>query len=243
LNLKQIKIAIYALYLTNIFGFKLKKAATNSAKKGLRVEYAETLFSSLNIEVITTGLEKFDPDGQYLLLSNHRSIIDPCIIELALKKTNVLGLWVAKKELYNSFFFGKFVRNGGAVLLDRDSKTMSQFFKSIKEGLSNHSSICVFPEGTRNKQGTGLAQFKNGSQLIAVKNKLPMLPVHIKTNSNEILHAAINKREKDLRIEIEFGDIIDYRDRSMSLEQAYRKMFNENQIDIPSPPLLETMPL
>ena len=72
---------------------------------------------------------------------------------------------------------------------------------------------------------TDLAEFKDGTQIIAVKNRLPMLPVYIKTNTNEILHTAINKRVKGLRIEIEFGDVIDYKDRSMSLEMAYRKMF------------------
>ena len=80
-------------------------------------------------------------------------------------------------------------------------------------------------------QGAGFTEFKKGPQLIAVKNKLPILPVHIKTNANEILHTAIKKREKGLLIEIEFGDIIDYKDRTMSLEQAYREMFDENSLD------------
>ena len=105
---------------------------------------------------------------------------------------------------------------------------MSKFFKDTKAGLSNGASIFIFPEGTRNKQDTDLAEFKEGTQIIAVKNRLPMLPVYIKTNSNEILHAAINKREKGLTIEVEFGDVIDYKDRSMSLEMAYRKIFNKN---------------
>jgi 1-acyl-sn-glycerol-3-phosphate acyltransferase len=216
------------LYLTNKFGFKLKKAATDADRKKLRYEYASTLFSRLNIEVIASGLEKFDHDGQYLLLSNHRSIIDPCIIELALKDTGIFGLWVSKKELYNSFFFGKFVRNSGTILLDRDSKQMGQFFKAVKQGVSNGASIFIFPEGTRNLQGDDLAEFKKGPQLIAAKNRLPILPVHIKTNANEVLRTAIKKREKGLRIEIEFGDIIDYKDKSMDLEQAYRKMFTDN---------------
>ena len=219
-------MALYSLYLTNRFGFKLRNAKTNAEKKKLRYEYSDTLLSRLNIEVIASGLDKIDPNGQYLLLSNHRSIIDPCVIEIALKDTNILGLWVAKKELYYSFFFGVFVRNAGTILLDRDSKQMSQFFKAVKACLSNGASVSVFPEGTRNKQDTALAEFKEGSQIIAVKNKLPILPIHIKTNANKILHTAINKREKGLQIEIEFGDIIDYRDRSMSLEQAYKKTFN-----------------
>jgi len=226
LNLKQIKMALYSLYLTNIYGLKLKKTQSNAEKKKLRLEYGNLILSRLNIEVSVSGLDKVDPNGQYLLLSNHRSIIDPCIVEVALKDTNILGLWVAKKELYYSFFFGLFVRNGGAILLDRDSKQMSQFFKAVKSGLSTGASIFVFPEGTRNKQGTDLTEFKEGSRVIAMKNRLPILPVYIKTNSNEILHAAINKREKGLRIEVEFGDVIDYQDRSISLEQAYRTMFS-----------------
>lgn len=230
MNLKQIRIAIYSLYLTNVFGFKLKKATTNADKKKLRFEYADILLSRLNIEVVVSGLDKVESNGQYLLLSNHRSIIDPCIIEIALKDTNVLGLWVAKKELYNSFFFGKFVRNGGAVLLDRGSKQMSQFFKDIKESLSSGASICIFPEGTRNSQETDLTEFKKGPQLIAVKNKLPILPVYIKTNTSEILRTAIKKRKKGLRLEVEFGDVIDYKDRSIDLEQAYRKMFGKQDI-------------
>ena len=42
------------------------------------------------------------------------------------------------------------------------------------------------------------------------------------------MKTAINNREKHLRIEIEFGDVIDYKDRSMDLEQAYRKMFDKD---------------
>ena len=220
-------MALYSLYLTNKFGLKLKKAKTNSELKQLRLEYGRILLSRLNIEVNVSGLEKFDHDGQYLLLSNHRSIIDPCIIEVALKDTRILGYWVAKKELYYSFFFGLFVRNGGSILLDRDAIKMNSFFSSIKATLSRGSSIFVFPEGTRNKMGTDLGEFKDGSRIIAIKNKLPMLPVYIKTNANEVLHTAINKREKGLHIDIEFGDVIDYKDRTMGLEQLYRERFKD----------------
>lgn len=225
MNLNTITIAIYSLYLTNKFGLKLKKAKSNVERKKLRCEYANTILSRLNIEVVVSGLEHVDSEKQYLLLSNHRSIIDPCVVELALQSTNLYGLWIAKKELYFSFFFGLFVRNGGAILLDRESKNMSQFFTAVKEGLSNGASIFVFPEGTRNKLDTDINEFKEGSRIIAVKNRLPILPVYIKTNSDEILHTAIRRRQKDLQIEVEIGEVIDYRDKSMSLEDVYRQRF------------------
>jgi len=213
-------MALYSLYLTNKYGFKLKKATSNTEKKKLRCEYGNTILASLNIDVISSGLEKVDPDGQYLLLSNHRSIIDPCIIEVALQDTNIRGLWVSKKELYNSFFFGKFVRNSGTILLDRESKQMGQFFKAIKNGLNTGASIFVFPEGTRNTEGTDLAEFKEGSQLIAVKNRLPIMPVYIKTNANEIMRTDRNKRQKNLQAENQYSDTIDNKERTISLEQA-----------------------
>jgi len=51
------------------------------------------------------------------------------------------------------------------------------------------------------------------------------LPVFIKTNANEILKEAIEKRTKNLEIEIEIGDLIDYKDKT-SLEALYKKQFN-----------------
>ncbi len=102
LNLKQISIAIYATYLTNKYGFKLKKVTTSKDKKALRIEYSETLLSKLNISVEVLNKEKLPKDGNYLLMSNHRSIIDPLIVELALKDSKIHGFWVSKKELFNS---------------------------------------------------------------------------------------------------------------------------------------------
>jgi 1-acyl-sn-glycerol-3-phosphate acyltransferase len=218
-------MAIYATYLTNKYGFKLKKVNTSKEKKDLRLEYSQTLLSKLNISIEVLNKENIPNDGQYLLVSNHRSIIDPLIIEIALKDSPIHGFWVSKKELYNSFFFGTFTRNADSILLDREASNMTPFFKESKEVVENGNSIFIFPEGTRNKQNTPLSNFKDGARLIALKNRLPILPVFIKTNANEVLKEAINKRTKDLKIQIEIGKIIDYKDKN-PLEENYRKEFN-----------------
>ena len=225
MNFKLITMAIYATYLTNKFGFLLKNAKTKEKQMLLREEYSHTLFSKLRINVNVINKDKLPQDGKYLLISNHKSIIDPLIIESALVNTKIRGYWVAKKELYNSFFFGMFTRNAGSILLDRESKNMSSFFKRLKEVSSGGDSIYIFPEGTRNKENTPISSFKEGARIIALKNRLDILPVYIKTNANEILKEAINKRDKDLTIDIEIGDIIDYKDKT-SLEENYRNIFN-----------------
>jgi len=184
------------------------------------------LLSRLNISVEVEGGEKIDHGGQYLVISNHRSIIDPLIVEMALKNKDINSLWIAKKELYNSFFFGMFTRNAGSILLDRDAKQMSLFFKEIKKNVSLGYSICIFPEGTRNKDDALLSVFKEGSQVIAMKNRLKILPVFIKTNSNEVLMEAIKNNTKDLKVNIEIGNLIDYKDRSKTLEESYKQGFD-----------------
>ncbi|MDH5612261.1 MAG: 1-acyl-sn-glycerol-3-phosphate acyltransferase [Gammaproteobacteria bacterium] len=226
MTLNQIKIAFYALFLTNKYGFELRRTPDVNEKSRLRLEYAEKLMSRLHISVEVEGAEKLIKGGQYLVVSNHRSIIDPLVIEIALQHLGVHGLWIAKKELYNSFFFGMFTRNAGTILLDRDSKQMSSFFKEIKTNVADGNSIFVFPEGTRNKTDSVLAEFKEGSQIIAIKNRLPILPVFIKTNANQILMESIKNDTRDLKIVIEIGDLIDYKDRSSTLEELYKLRFN-----------------
>ncbi|WP_419767775.1 lysophospholipid acyltransferase family protein [Arcobacter sp.] len=224
MNLKQIKIAIYATYLTNKYGFRLKKVKNSQEIFDLRLEYAKQLLGKLNISVEVINKEKIPQDGQYLVVSNHRSIIDPLIIEIALEKSKINGFWVAKKELYNSFFFGTFTKNAGTVLLDRDASNMASFFKDTKEVVKQGHSLYIFPEGTRNKENTPLSSFKEGSRIVALKNRLPILPVYIKSNANEVLNDAINNRTKGLKVQIEIGHIIEYKDKT-SLEENYRKQF------------------
>ncbi|MCK5002222.1 MAG: 1-acyl-sn-glycerol-3-phosphate acyltransferase [Gammaproteobacteria bacterium] len=226
MTLNQIKIAFYALFLTNKFGLKLRKVDDPVEVTELRLKYAETLLSRLNISVEVEGAERLVKDTQYLVVSNHRSIADPLIVEVALKNSGIHGLWVAKKELYKSFFFGMFTRNAGTILLDRDSKQMSSFFKEIKANVAQGYSISVFPEGTRNKTDKPLAEFKEGSQMIAMKNRLPILPLFIKSNVNAVLMDAIKNNTKDLKVTVEIGDVIDYKDRSQTLEESYKQRFN-----------------
>ena len=192
----------------------------------LRLEYSEVLLSKLNIDVEVIGAEKIEQNGQYLIVSNHRSIIDPLIVEIAFKNKGVHSLWIAKKELFNSYFFGVFTRNSGSILLDRESSQMGSFFNDVKAAVAEGYSISVFPEGSRNKGEAPLSEFKKGSQLIAVKNRLPMLPVFIRTNANTVLMESIKYNTRGLSVTIEIGDLIDYKDRSRTLEEAYKHQFD-----------------
>ena len=225
MTFNAIKQAIHGLYLTNSFGFRLRKTNDPMEKKRLRHAYSSAQLEALNITVKILNKEKLPKDGQYLILINHRSIIDPPIVEVALQETNIFGPWISKKELYNSFFFGLFVRNAGSILLDREKSQMSGFFVDIKEAVKRGESIFIFPEGTRNKSNKALTSFKEGARIIALKNRLPILPLYIKNNANKVLGNALNDKSLHQEIEIIVGDLIAYKDKT-NLEENYRTIFD-----------------
>ena len=219
-------MAIYATYLTNKYGFALEGITDAKKRKEARIGYATQLLGKLNIKVNVINKDRLPQDGQYLLASNHRTIIDPLVVELATKETSLHGDWIAKKELYNSFFFGKFTRNLGTILLDREASQMSSFFKETKASVKSGNSIYIFPEGTRNKTDLVITEFKDGAQMIARMNKLPILPVYIRDKANDILSAAIKDSSIERIIEIEIGNIIDSKDKTLDFAEAYKKQFN-----------------
>ncbi|UFH59920.1 lysophospholipid acyltransferase family protein [Sulfurovum mangrovi] len=215
---------LYGMYLTNSYGLRLKLTKDPKKKKRLRIAYSQAQLDTLGIKVKVKHSENLPNDGQYLLVSNHRSVIDPLIIELALKDTNLFGLWISKKELYNSLFFGLFVRNAGGVLIDREKSQMSGFFSEVKKGVQAGHSIYIFPEGTRNKTDEPVSKFKEGSRIIALKNRLPILPVYIEQNADEILRKSMREGIKDQEITIVIGKEISYRTKG-DLETLYREEF------------------
>jgi len=221
----KIKHGVVSLFYTNYFGLKIKyKAKRNPIlQRKIRDEYCTTLLKYLNVEVNVKNPEKIPEKGQYLVVINHRGILDPLITEIALEKSNIHGDWVAKEELAKSFFFGTFVRHAGTILLNRNNKNSNEFFKRIKEVLKDGRSIYIFPEGTRNKTEKELIEFKGGANLIALKNRLDILPIYIQNNSGKILNNTFDNSNKQVANVI-VGDIIPYKERK--LEDKYKEQFN-----------------
>ncbi len=223
MTFNKISQLTYAFFLTNRYGFRLKKVPDPVGKKRLRLEYSQELLSKLNLRVRVKNSEKLPLDGQYLLFCNHRSIIDPLVVDIAFKDSKIFGLWVSKKELYDSLFFGMAVSNGGCVRVDREENNMSLFFSDIKNGLAEGSSIFIFPEGTRNKTSKDLLEFKNGFRAIALKNRLPMLPVYIETDTDTVLQKTLRSSSKEQVVTLVIGDIIDYKSKDPVAD--YRDIF------------------
>ena len=83
-------------------------------------------------------------------------------------------------------------------------KTILTAIEEVKNGIS----ICIFPEGTRNKGDSELEMlpFHEGSFKIATKAKCPIIPIAI-SNSAEIFEAHFPKI-RPCKVVVEYGEPI-----------------------------------
>lgn len=125
-----------------------------------------------------------DPDADMVVM-NHQGIVD--IIGMEALQTGHLR-WIAKKELFNTPWFGHLLKNGDMISIDRDDKKgLIKLIRDVKESLEvKERQVAIFPEGTRAKHQKVLP-LKAGTKFIAEKMKLKVQPVII-TGSKWVLN-------------------------------------------------------
>ena len=124
--------------------------------------------------VKVNGIENLKDDKPFIMSANHVHIFDPVILA-TLTKNQIFFL--AKKELFSKKFLAKFFTKLGVIPIDRentDFKAIKSCFRVIKSG----NILGIFPEGTRVKT-IDIKNMKKGVALIALKNKVNILPIHI----------------------------------------------------------------
>ena len=110
-----------------------------------------------------------------LFTCNHYSKMDSMIPYFVLFKKEAHAL--AKYELFINPIAGWFLHKMGAIPVRRgeaDIESVKQVLRVLKDG----KQLLIFPEGTRNKQGTQhMAEFKTGTARFAIKSKVPIVPM------------------------------------------------------------------
>lgn len=94
--------------------------------------------------------------------------------------------WMAKVELFRIPLFGLAMSRAGSIPVDRSNRrnsvlSMRQAVARIAAG----TSVVIFPEGTRSKDGT-LQPFKTGSFTLALQAQVPVVPLAI-IGSGEVM--------------------------------------------------------
>jgi 1-acyl-sn-glycerol-3-phosphate acyltransferase len=129
------------------------------------------------VRVLVTGLERLQPDQNYIFASNHLSLIDTPGLVAHLPRQLC---FMAKKELFSVPFMGWYLARQGHIPVERsDPKaTVRSMAEAARVIQTERKSLLAFPEGTRSKDGQMLP-FKEGTALLAIRSGTPIIPVAV----------------------------------------------------------------
>lgn len=139
------------------------------------------------------GEENVPKDTPVLYVGNHRSYFD--ILLTCTRVPRPTG-YVAKVEMLRYPLLPIWMKNIHCTFLDR--KDLKQGMKTILENinlLKQGISVCVFPEGTRNRTDEVLLPFRDGSFKMAEKSGCPIVPMTL-NNTGAIFEDHIPKIKK-----------------------------------------------
>lgn len=133
------------------------------------------LMSGVRVKVL--GLENIEQDKPYVYLANHQSMFD---IWAILGAFPPVIKWFAKQELFKIPFIGRAMAKTGYLSVDRaQPREALKALKDAAQTVKNGSSVVIFPEGTRTKDGH-LQSFKKGGFVLAIEAGVPIVPVIIR---------------------------------------------------------------
>lgn len=177
--------------------------------KGNLVHYIGKFWSLFNLHLTGTrltvkGREKIERGKPYIVMSNHQSLLDV----LALIGRIPLQIrWIVKRELRKIPVFGYALERMGHIYIDRgDHENAYRGLDVAAERIRGGTSVIIFPEGTRSRDGR-LMRFKKGGAFLAIKSGVSILPVTVNGG-----HFALPKGTMALmpgKMEIIVGDPID----------------------------------
>ena len=133
-------------------------------------------------KVKVSGLENIDRHKTYVVASNHQSLADIVLMY----KTKMQFKWVAKDSLFKIPVLGWNMLLARHIRLRRgDFSSIKRVYREVGEWLRNGVSVVFFPEGTRTDNHE-MGTFQNGAFKLAIKEKVPILPIMIEGTKNAI---------------------------------------------------------
>lgn len=179
------------------------------------------------VDAEIAGLENIYPDRAQIFVSNHQSFFD---IFVLLAYIPVQFRWVAKESLFRIPFVGWGMRACRHIGVNRTNKkeAMRSFIEASRR-LKDGKSIVIFPEGTRTVEGH-IGDFKKGSLLLAIRNRLPVVPVTIQGSSDVMKKGSMKITPGKIRVVLDKPIDTGYfvRKKEESLRIHIRKILTKN---------------
>ncbi len=122
------------------------------------------------------GADAIDWSRPYLIVANHQSILDICVM---FRAAPVPLRFLLKDEMRRVPFVNWYAQATGMLFITRDDRRSGPLLRrQAASVLRQGQTLCLFPEGTRSRDGR-LAEFKSGSFQAAIDAGIEVLPVAI----------------------------------------------------------------
>ena len=144
-----------------------------------RIAVRITLFLFTSCQL--NGIKTIPSKGPMLIIANHLSVADPPLVSVSITRETV---FMAKQELFNTWFTNYFIRSFGAFPVSRNRLDRTAL-REAKKVLKSGKVLVMFPESTRSK-GANLKKAYPGAAMIALRNRVPVLPIAI--TGTEVIH-------------------------------------------------------
>ena len=133
-------------------------------------------------DVKVEGLDNIDHNKAYVAVSNHQSLADIVLMY----KTKMQFKWVAKESLFKIPVLGWNMRLAKHIRLRQgEFSSIKNVYKEAIGWLRHGISVVFFPEGTRS-DNLSIGEFQNGAFKLAIKEKVPILPILIQGTRDAI---------------------------------------------------------
>jgi 1-acyl-sn-glycerol-3-phosphate acyltransferase len=155
--------------------YPMRRGLVGRLSYGLGMAYARHI-----INLRAEGLENIPRQIPYVIAANHETYVDGMLIGSYLPREHfkVLSCIAASELADRHGILGRVIlRVGRAIPIDRFGNPVRGLIiakKKVDEG----NIMLVHPEGTRSLDGR-LGEMKDGAAYIAIKSKVPLLPVFI----------------------------------------------------------------
>lgn len=150
-------------------------------RRGVVLHYASSLWGYMYALVNPywtihfEGRNNIRNDQAVIIISNHQSLADIMVLYGLLKNFK----WVSKIQNFRIPFLGFVMRLNRYIEVDRmKGRSYLKMLNRCEEEINRGNSVLIFPEGTRSSDGK-LQRFREGAFRLAVKLKVPIVPVII----------------------------------------------------------------
>jgi 1-acyl-sn-glycerol-3-phosphate acyltransferase len=132
--------------------------------------------------VSIVGRERIRPGATYVMVANHLSLLDILVLFRLFRHFK----WVSKIENFRVPFIGWNMSLNRYIKLRRgDRESVREMMEACERTLAAGSSLMMFPEGTRSRDGR-LQGFKTGAFELAARTRTPILPIVIEGTSHAL---------------------------------------------------------